>query len=160
MKHAVAPILLLITALLTGGCSSLGDTTVMKSSFSAEAYTAQLKFDGKFEVTRINGKVEESRKLQQQMKLVPGTHEIEVIAKEYRLEGIGVIPLTVTDGQVLELTTERDGAELKVVVWDVTDAKNAPVKLASIAMDIEASAYHSLASRTLNQTNGNTPLGR
>ncbi len=158
MKRIVCSLLSTVALLVSVGCSTLNDSTTVESKFPAEAYTAKLEFDGRFLVTGVNGRPEESRKLQKQMKLVPGTHEIEVVAQEYQLEGTGVIPLTVADGQVLELTTERDGAELNVDVWDITDHNRDPLKIATHAMEITASAYTNVGSRSNNPSRHYRPL--
>ena len=155
------PYLLLPLATLIGftACSSWDSSKVVERKFPAEAYTAKLQFDGKFEVLRINGQQQDTRELAaEQMKLVPGHHELELIVREYRLEGVGTIPLTVADGQVLEVTSIRDGASLNVEVWDVTDQKRDPLKIATHALNIRASAYTHIADRANNQTNGSRPL--
>lgn len=160
MKCAPITVLVLGASLLTSGCSTLDDATKVESRFPAEAYTASVEFDGNFEVTRINGRPEDSRKPPKHMKLVPGTHEIAVIAADYRLKGTGVIPLTIANGQSLKLTTKRNGAALQVEVWDITDHRNDPVKLSSHDMAVQASALALYPNSPNSDTNGNRVLGR
>ncbi len=160
MKQPISPVLVLSAALLASGCSSIEGTTATKSSFAAEDYTAALEFDGRFQVTSINGRPEESRKLQQRMKLVPGTHVVEVIALGYRLRGVGAIPLSLVDGQVLKLTTQQDGASMVAELWDVTDQGNEPVKLGSYPLEITGASLTLGPDRPNNDTNGNRPIGR
>lgn len=159
MKRVLTPILLL-AAILLPGCSTLSDGPVVKSKFPAESFTAKLKFEGDFQVTRINGRPVESRILQSQMKLVPGTHEIGIVAREYNLEGVGTIPLTAREGQTLAFTTERNGAILSVDVWDITDQQNKPIKIARHTLEIQNSSFAFHGDRANNDTNGNKLLGR
>lgn len=154
MKTLTAPSLILGAALLVSGCSSLDSTTVVKSNFAAEDYTAKLKFAGDFEVVSINGRPENTRKFQEQMRLVPGTHEVGVIAREYNLEGSGTIGFTVAEGQTLELSSQRDGVQIIAVIRDAASGDT----IASYPLEV-GTPDSERRNRAANDTNGNQPLG-
>ena len=158
MKRPCFPFLAAAAILVASGCSTLDNAARVESKFPAEAYTAKLKFDGKFEVVRINGRLENSRMMPQEMKLVPGQHELELITRDHGLEGSGTIPLNVAEGQVLELTSYRDGVSLNVEIWEVTDHNRDRRKLATYAMDLRASTDRYRSDQANNDTNGNRPL--
>ena len=155
MKLPVTPILFL-AVVLAAGCSTLQESPQVNSSTPAEAYTAKLKFDGKFRVDHINGRPTQSLNHADQLRLVPGSHEVGFTLRAYSDEYASTINISVTDHQTLQLKSKREGPNHFVELWNLSDKSGEPVKIATQMLD-SPKAINTYA-RASSDTNGNRPL--
>ena len=136
MKTVTPLLSLLAFSLVAVGCSTLDETQLTASKFPAEAHTAKLEFDGQFRVDRVNGRLTHSLQAAEQLRLVPGTHEVELTLRAHPDEYTSTV----------------------VELWDLTSPTGQLVKISTHKLDGRRSTYANIHPRAGGDTNGNRPL--
>ena len=90
-----------------------------------------VEFDGHFKVNRINGRINQSLLKADRLRLVPGSHEVEVTLREFPDDHTGTIRISVADHQILQLKGRIEGANPFIEVWDLNPSSGKPVKIAT-----------------------------
>lgn len=152
------PLILALAAIIFAGCSTLQESPQVKSSTPAEAYTAKLKFDGHFRVDRINGQLTQSPNKADQLRLVPGSHEIGFTLRAFPDEYADTIMISVADQQTLQLKSKQQGPNHFVELWNLSDESGKPVKIATHRLDGPKATYANTPPRSASDTNGNRLL--
>ncbi|MBT5902913.1 MAG: hypothetical protein HOH58_12485 [Opitutaceae bacterium] len=158
MKTVTPLLSLLAFSLVAVGCSTLDETQLTASKFPAEAHTAKLEFDGQFRVDRVNGRLTHSLQAAEQLRLVPGTHEVEFTLRAHPDEYTSTVAVSVADHQTLQLKSKNDGPNQFVELWDLTSPTGQPVKISTHKLDGRRSTYANIHPRAGGDTNGNRPL--